>query len=69
MGCVNTFGNKVQLKEKKTTKKKTCDRVFPMLGVDFPAQHDHPVLTPYCEQHAAMFFPELLMCYSLLVYL
>lgn len=40
-----------------------------MLGVDFPAQHDHPVLTPYCEQHAAMFFPELLMYYSLLVYL
>lgn len=28
-----------------------------MLGVDFPAQHDHPVLTPYCELHAAMFFP------------
>lgn len=58
---------KCSLKKKK--QKKTCDRVFPMLGVDFPAQHDHPVLTPYCELHAAMFFPELLMYYSLLVYL
>lgn len=47
----------------------SCDCVFPMLCVDFPAQHDHPVLTLYCEQHAAMFFPELLMYYSLLVYL